>query len=177
MISYKEMLEAFCGVDASGHSKVYFSMYHEIVDKDGNRKTVSQLDIDKPVINLFVQPGYVMVDFIYQSSSDADLAEQWYFLSNYYNYQNSMDPEEETIPAFVLVLIPKEHESDFHLLAENPIFPTLQPSDPQNPEPRVIRLIFSESDIAFYHTAPDLINKREIESEIENEQWGDSYEN
>lgn len=177
MNSYKEMLEAFCGVDASGHSKVYLSMYHEMVDKYGNRETIAELDLDKPVINLFVQPGFVMVDFIYQSSKDADLAEQWYFLSNYYQHQNSMNPEEETIPAFVLVVIPKEHESEFHLLAENPIFPTLQPSDPQNPEPRVIRLIFTEENIAFYHTDENLIDKRKIENKIEDEQWGGSYEN
>lgn len=177
MYSYKDMLEAFCGADSNGYSKVYFSMYHEIVDKDGNRETIAKLDIDKPTINLFVQPGFVMVDFIYKSSQDADLAEQWYFLSDYYSAQNSMNPEDETVPSLVFVLIPKEHEEDFHLLAENPIFPTLQPSDPNNPEPRVIRLIFSESDIAFYHTDGNMINKRDIESQIENEQWGESYEN
>lgn len=168
-LSYNDLLEAMCGKNVLGFSKCYIQLFQEEIEKDGTINRIDDLFIDKPIINMFVQPGSVLVDFIYKSSRDEDLNYQWEFMNGYYIASNSTNDETGVSPSLTVLIVPRDYDGEYYAIGQNPLMVVLTPSEPTNPDPKIIRAIFREDQFQFLHADPKDIDKEGILKEIDSE--------
>ncbi len=148
----KELISEMSGLDEGNMPKSFVGIFHEIWNKEGVARQISENTFYKPDVELFLHLKYLQIDFKFKSPTDQDLAVMWRVLENYCKPENSGDSETEEYPLLTINIAPKNYNGKYYLLASNPIIHTLQPNT-VNSEPTVIRMVFADEDFAFMQSS------------------------
>ena len=169
-MTIKDIILAASG-SIDGNTKCAIGLFHEIWNVDTDEtSTLQQINIEKPIVNIFKHANYTQVDLVFKSKFDADLRNIWDMLTRFCETENSIDDDTTELPVIVLSIFPHELNGLYYILATNPIFYTLQPEDASG-DPCVIRLVFDNDDFIVIKDNEEAINelKQEISNELERE--------
>lgn len=162
-----EVLMALSGKENSGRPKTGASLYHEYIGSDGSCHQIDSLYIEKPEVRIYRDfQNMVIVDFVYEYPDDADLIQQYMFLQNFFQPENSVSFSEEQffrvqeqgsglddgldvlyVHYLLLNVISLYPRGKYALTAtEKPLFYQLMPERPGE-EARILRLVFHGEDV------------------------------
>lgn len=110
-----------------------------------------------------VNEEFILIDFIFHSSTDADFKMIWNILNKQIE---DLDKTGEYVTLKHITITPIKFEG-FYMDAVAPIFMALQPSEIDRPCDSV-RLLFKAENVSFYYT--DEIDAQEMERELKAEQ-------
>lgn len=139
-----DLIQAISGVDKNGNGKCSVGLRHQRCRaSDGRVRDVDDEFItEKPVVNLFRQPGgFFIVDLCFQSVEDRDLRTVFAYLQKFFAPENSALDDDLEFPLLSLSIVPEQLDGEYWALGMNPLHYTLTPEDSTG-EPRIIRLLF-----------------------------------
>lgn len=148
-------------------------------------KTDKEFSAVPEAIRIEQHGDFFQVDIEFQRI-DADISQTWVTLENYgkksteYSFQKELQ-EKGLVVYSELVLIATEYAGISFLTLANPIYWTIQPSNPQNKFSNVIRILYRAEDVELseesFDTTPNISNAdREVQKELEDEmQMNEAY--
>lgn len=168
-ITIKDILVAASG-KKDNRTKSSIGLFSEIWGADGSKRTIYEIDLDKPVINISKHGDFVTIDLAFGTHLDADYRQCYHLLENFFAAENSEEDNAEEIPMLVLSIVPHEYNGLYYCLAFNPIMWTIAPSAPSEEYADTIRLVYASDDFTCYKSEeePDLETiKAEAQEEVE----------
>lgn len=175
-----DRIVAISGSTGDGRPKAHVLLNYYEQYSDGTKKEIQTMTMDKPIVNIFKNAGFVHVYLDFGSRNDMDLRAMWSLLVEFSRPANSVSylPEElesgyyETpegpqmvfFPVLDLAISPIGSEDSFMLLGYNPAFFTLAPNNPMG-EPCVIQFTFMEETFAVVNEL-DRVDPNQIQMEI-----------
>lgn len=171
MVGIKDIVMAASGKDDQGFNKSAVGLFFEKVDVDGNSTVIDEVDVDRPIINIFKSFNKVQVDIIYSMKNDIDLRMMNDLLIKATSAENSVDDNATEFPLITLSVIPHEFDGEFYILCTDPIVWCLTAQDPSG-ELDTLRMVFDEDDFNVLATSDEalaMVNE-EIETELAEEE-------
>lgn len=165
-ITVKDIIVAASGRDEKGFNKAACGLFFEKIDIEGNATIINEVDVDKPIINIFKSLKRVQVDVIYPMKNDIDLKMMSDLLVRATSAENSIDDNATQFPLVSLSIIPHELDGKFYILCSDPIVWCLTAQDPRG-EIDTLRFVFDEEDFNVLATSDEALAM--IDAEIEEE--------
>ena len=171
MVSIKDIIMAASGKDEQGYNKSAVGLFFERIDIDGNSTVIDEVDVDKPIINIFKSFNKVQVDIIYSYKNDIDLKMMNDLLIKATNAENSVEDNASDFPLISLSIIPHEFDGKFYILCTDPIVWCLTAQDPRG-DIDTLRMVFDENDFNVLATDDEALAmvNTQIEEEIAEEE-------
>lgn len=159
-------------------ARLLFRYYHKY--SDGTSQDIQIMTIEKPVVNIISEQGFVNVYLDFGSKNDMDLRMMWDILSEYKKPKNGIHytPEEMEagvyqtddgeklvyFPVLELALSPIGKEDSYMILGYNPAFFTLVPNQFSS-DLCVLHFCFCEETFAVVNDL-DKIDESAIQTEV-----------
>jgi len=158
----KERFMSISGTDRSGRPKADVFFRHYLHYSDGTMKEIEEIQMRKPIVNIFCSAGYVNLFLDFHSRTDADLALAHSCLMRYMSTSNSVlydreeveqgyyfNPagEEELVyfPILEVALSPIGHETEYMIHGYRPAFFGMFHGDGPANEPTGLQLVFKDN--------------------------------
>lgn len=171
------------GPAKDGRSKAHVLLNYYEQYSDGTKKEIQTMTMDKPIVSIFKNAGYVHVYLDFGSRNDMDLRTMWSLLVEYSRPANSVSylpeelesgyyttpdgPQMVFFPVLDLAISPIGSEDSFMLFGYNPVFFTLAPNNPMG-APCVVQFTFAEETFAVVNDL-DRVDPNQIQMEIMDE--------
>ena len=163
-LTIKDIILAASGKDEKGFNKSACGLFYEKVDLEGNATIISEIDVDRPIINIFKGNKRVQVDIVYAMKNDIDLRMMNDLLVRAFSAENSIDDTATSVPLVTLSIIPRELEGQFFILCSDPIVWCLTAQDPRG-EIDTLRFVFDEEDFNIMAASEEALEMLDIELE------------
>lgn len=164
-----EIIKASCGKNEDNNPNCSFTLCTQkwsIMEEDKEPETIGEHPAYKPVLDMQKHGKFIQIDLEYPTSSDIDLKIMWNMLEKYGQELDEVNEDSESIPMSALTIVPLVYEGCYYMIAINPIFWTLQPSQPGK-EATVIRLLYEEENLNFYEASEEDIDIEGIEADVD----------
>lgn len=170
-ITIKDIVMAASGKDEKGFNKSAVGLFFEKIDVEGNSTIINEVDVDKPIINIFKNVNRVQVDVIYSTKNDIDLKMMNDLLVRATSAENSVDDNATHIPLITLSIIPHKYEGKFYILCTDPIVWCLTAQEPRG-EIDTLRFVFDEEDFNILAADDEALEMiyAEVDTELEAEE-------
>lgn len=170
-ITLKDIVVSASGRDEKGLNASACGLFFEKIDADGNSTLINEVDVDKPIVNIFQGMKRIQVDLVYSMKNDIDLLMMVDLLNKAYFPENSVDDKEGTFPLVSLSIIPHEFDGAYYILCNDPVVWCLTAQDPRG-ELDTLRLVFDEDDFNILATSDAALAMidAEINEEFEEEE-------
>ena len=159
------------GLNDYGHPKARVMIRRYTVFSDGTQTENGAYIVEKPIVKIYAQPRFVTIRLDFEQSIDLDLKDFWELLEDFFDPMNSVSYSDDELesgvytddtgehmvyfPMLDLVLSPIGRETEYVIGAVNPVLKGLSPNSPDNLDPCVLNLVFSEDCVSINDT-PDL---------------------
>lgn len=168
----EEILQAINGLSEKNGPKATVTFTNELENIDTDKvKTLSSKSLFNPEVLVQPHGEYIQIDFIFKKASDVDIKILWKVFEKYGLLLGTLNEKSKEIPVNSVVIIPTAFDEQYFLIAENPIFWTLQPTFPGK-EITMIRTLFEQKNVNICKADFDIDELQEAEAkkiEMENE--------
>jgi len=162
-----EIIQEVNGKTLDNMPKGSFSLLIDMWNTNNdNMKTVRDVALCKPELQIQRHGKYVQVDIIFRSAMDRDLETLWKAMEHYGDLLDKVEETSDTIPVATLTITSIEWEGYFHIVGVAPVLWTLQPQKPGLPA-SVLRIIYNDTDFIFYED--ENLDLTKVRSEAERE--------
>lgn len=163
-----EIIKAACGKNEDNNPNCTFTLCTQkwSIMEDKEPETIGEHPAYKPVLNIQKHGKFIQIDLEYPATSDTDLKIMWNMLEKYGRELDEVDDDSESIPMSVLTMVPLVYEGCYYMIAINPIFWALQPSQPGK-DATVIRLLYEEENLNFYEASEEDIDIESVEADVD----------
>lgn len=163
-----EIIKAACGKNENNNPNCSLTLCTQkwSVMEDKEPETIGEHPAYRPVLDLQKHGKFIQIDLEFPALSDIDLKIMWNMFEKYGRELDEVDDNSESIPVSALTIVPLVYEGGYYMIAINPIFWTLQPSQPGK-EATVIRLLYEEENLNFYEASEEDINIEDIEADVD----------
>ena len=175
-----QRISEISGALPNGRPKAHVFLRYYLLFSNGAEQVLDSAEITKPSVFVSKHAGYVDVRMDFGSARDQDLNYIWKILEEY--SLNSVSYTQEEIdkgfyfdgnkeqmvyyPTIDIALSPIGKETEYQMIAYNPIFYTLEPRNPESP-PSILHFVFDED---FFVIVDDLnVDEEELQKEIDKE--------
>ncbi len=148
------------GPDRSGHTKGRLFMRHYLQYSDGTTKEIEELEMVKPIINIFSAGGYVNLFLEFKSRTDVDLAKAFACIQRYFDtsngvtftedemtqgfYTNEVGEDEQVFtPVLEISISPLGHEFEYMIHGFRPLLYAMVGREPEN-DLNILELVFKD---------------------------------
>lgn len=151
MLNEKEVMLSACGISEEGESKAYIKVTNAILDVTKNKQeVVDDIILDGPVVNIFRNFKFTMVDLTFSSGTDYEFINLSDTLKELSKPEKSLGEDEDLIPALIVTVAPKELDYEYYLTGVHASW-CLTVSDTGMDTVDTVRFIFTNDMIHVYH--------------------------
>lgn len=170
-ITLRDIVIGASGKDEDGLNASACGLFFEKIDINGNSTIINEVDVDKPIINIFQSLKRIQVDIVYSMKNDIDLLMMVDLLNKATIADNSINDKTGTFPLISLSIIPHKFDGKYYILCSDPIVWCLTAQDPRG-ELDTLRFVFEEDDFNILATSDEALSMidAEIDAEIEQEE-------
>lgn len=156
MVSEKEIFKAACGMNEEQESNSIIRVETKLLHlaDGGSEEALSDLTLDGPCVNIHRSLRFTMIDLEFDNNDDPDYLHLASMLKDFTGYEQSMDVENDRIPALVLTIMPKELDGEYFICGMHGAW-CLMPSTPEGPADTV-RFIFDNELVHTYRINADV---------------------
>lgn len=164
-VDIRKIMEVINGSLDDRTPKCTISFTNEMynVDTQDARTLIAKV-LSKPVVNIRQHGKYINMDFLFKQSGDVDLKLLWKVFETYGTLMDSVDESSKEIPLNSVVIIPEAFSGVYFLMAQAPIFWTLQAPFPGK-EATMIRLFYEQESVAVCKAELDVEGTFKVEKE------------
>ena len=117
MTNEQEIFKVACGMDEEQESNSIIRVEAKILHlaDGGSEETVSELTLDGPCVNIHRSFRYTMIDLQFEDARDPDFIRLSDMLKDFTTTEQSMDVENDRIPALVLTIMPTALDGEYYI--------------------------------------------------------------
>lgn len=167
MIELIEILNATKGKNEKNEPQGGVCVSEQLMDAADNMKTIKEYAFTSPVIDIILNGDYIIFDLTFPKTSAGEMRVLWNYLEGFGKNQNKHFEGLDT-PILDFVIVPIKYSGQYFYTLVNPIYWAMQPSMPGS-QIDTIRMLFEKEALNFFEA--DAIDEREIENEIEKEEY------
>ena len=161
MVSERDIFKAACGINEEQESNSIIRVEAKILHLagGGSEETVSDLTMDNPCVSIHRSYRYTLIDLEFDDNSDPDLIRLSDMLRGFTVPEESMDVENDRIPAIILTVMPKAFDGEYFICGMHGVW-CLMPSENGRPVDTV-RFIFDNELVHTYQINADALDQDE----------------
>ncbi len=170
-LTIKDIILEASGRDENKFNKSSVGLFYEMVNENGDIRTVEEITVDKPVINIFKSMKRVQVDIIFSTKNDIDLKMMNDLLLKATDARNSVTKESKEFPLISVSIVPHLYQGQYFILCSDPLVWCLTGQNPRG-EFDTLRLVFDEDDFNVLASDEEALDKLldDIEEELDAEE-------
>lgn len=178
-INIQDILQKLIG-EENGVPKAGITMSVALIDEQKNIVDAGNYSSYKSIVDIIRLGDYIQLDLKFKSSLDGDLSILWNILEDYAYKINHTEEFDDKEPFVSITLVSSDLLFDYFITITNPIFWSLQPEKPNEPN-NIIRMCFCLKDLLVYKSnVPaeqeiENINKALLEEENYYSRYHDDY--
>lgn len=173
----KDIIDKITG-EEDNLPKAAVTMNVVLLDQDQNVVDAGNYSAYKPIVDIVRLGNYIQIDLKFKSTLDNDLNVFWRIIEDYAYKINHTEEYGGKEPGLSLTIVPSDLECKYFVIANSPIFWSLQPEKPNEPN-NILRMCFELNNFLIYETNVPMDElMEEIDREIaEENSFYSRYEN
>jgi hypothetical protein len=149
-ITIEDILAACCGTDGADNTKVGFSLDFGIYNPTTNEFDIkNSITFCNPILNITRVGETAMIDFIFESKTDAELRRMWALMQKHgKDVEEAFRAGAKNIPFMRTQIVPIVYSGRYTVTAYGPLYWVLQPEYPTG-EINMLRTVFNTESVLF----------------------------